>query len=331
MDHILQSRVDSQKIELGYSLMSEEHEPNMLVKYAQLAEKSGFTFATISDHYHPWINTQGQSPFVWGTLGAISQVTKTINLGTAVTCPTMRIHPAIIAQAAATCGALLPKRFFLGVGTGENLNEHILGAFWPPHEIRLAMLEEALEIIRELWKGKNTSYYGNFYVVENARIYTLPEEPIPIIVAAEGPKMAKAAGKTADGLMSTTPDKSLVNIFRKESENADLPYYCQVTVCYDEDENKARKIAHKQWPIPVLPGDLNRELPTPRTFEAAAELVTEDKIAELVTCGSNPEKHLEAIKKYLDAGFKKVSIHNIGPNQEGFFELYKEKIIPNIL
>jgi G6PDH family F420-dependent oxidoreductase len=180
--------------------MSEEHTPDKLVKYAQLAEQTGFTFATISDHYHPWLDIQGQSPFVWATLGAVSQVTKSLRLGTAVTCPTMRTHPAIIAQAAATTAALMPGRFFLGVGTGENLNEHIIGLAWPPHEIRSAMLEEAVEIIRELWKGKNTSYYGDFYIVENARIYTLPEKPIPIIVAAEGPNMASTAGQIGDGL-----------------------------------------------------------------------------------------------------------------------------------
>lgn len=310
--------------------MSEEHVPIELVKFAQLAEQANFTFATISDHYHPWLDAQGQSPFVWSTIGAISQVTKKIMLGTAVTCPTMRIHPAIIAQAAATSASLLPDRFFLGVGTGENLNEHILGTCWSSHEVRSAMLEEALEVIRELWKGKNTNYYGNFYVVENARIYTLPEKPIPVFVAAEGPKMASLAGKIGDGLISTTPDASLIEKFREGGKNNGLPCYCQVTVCYDEDEAKARKTAHKQWPIPAIPGDLNRELSIPQYFEATASLVTEEKVAEQVACGPDPKKHLEAIQKYIDAGFKKISIHNIGFNQEGFFKFYKEKIIPQL-
>jgi len=331
MAHVKLGNVDSKKIEIGYSLMSEEHMPDKLVEYAQLAEQSGFTFATISDHYHPWLDLQGQSPFVWSTIGAISQVTKTLRLGTAVTCPTMRIHPAIIAQAAATSAALMPDRFFLGVGTGENLNEHILGAFWPPHEIRSYMLEEALEVIRELWGGKNTSYYGNFYVVENARIYTLPEKPIPIYVAVEGPKMAALAGKIGDGLISTTPDGLFIEKFRSEGENDDLPCYCQVTVCYGEDEAKARQIALKQWPIPAIPGELDRELPTPKFFEVTAALVTEEKLVEQVACGPDPKKHMEAIQKYLDAGFKKVSVHNIGPNQEGFFKFYKEKIFPQLL
>jgi coenzyme F420-dependent glucose-6-phosphate dehydrogenase len=325
---IKQGNVDSQQIELGYALASEEHPPGKLVKYAQLAEQAGFTIATISDHYHPWIDATGQSPFVWATLGAISQATKTIHVGTAVTCPTMRIHPAILAQAAATTAAMMPGRFFLGVGTGENLNEHILGSFWPSFEVRSSMLEEAVDIIRTLWEGKPTSYYGDFYVVENARVYTLPEKPIPIIVAAEGPKMASIAGKIGDGLISTTPDHTLVEKFRSQSEDPDLPLYCQATVCYAATEQEARKIAYKQWPITAMPGELARELAVPKFFEETATLVTEEQIAKEVECGPDPKKHLESIKKYLDAGFKKVTIHNIGPYQEEFFKFYKEQVIP---
>ncbi len=310
--------------------MSEEHPPSELVKFAQLAEHAGFTFATISDHYHPWLDIQGQSPFVWSTLGAISQVTKTIRLGTAVTCPTMRIHPAIIAQAAATTAALMPGRFFLGVGTGENLNEHILGSIWSPHEIRSAMLEEAVDIIRELWKGKNTSYYGDFYVVENARIYTLPPKPIPIIVAAEGPIMAMTAGEIGDGLMSTKPDKTFIEKFHTAGGNTDLPCYCQATVCYAQDEQEARKIAYQQWPIPAVPEDLTRELPTPKYFESTSKLITEEQLSKEVANGPDPERHIAVIKKYLDAGFRKVSVHNIGPYQEEFFKMYKEQVIPAI-
>lgn len=328
--HIRQENVDPAQVEIGYSLMSEEHRPDRLVKYAQLAEQAGFSFTTISDHYHPWLDVEGQSPFVWGLLGAVSQVTKAIRVGTAVTCPTLRIHPAIIAQAAATAAALMPGRFFLGVGTGENLNEHILGSYWPPHEIRSSMLEEAVEIIRMLWEGKTVSYYGDFYVVENARVYTLPEKPIPIIVAAEGPKMASTAGKIGDGLISTSPDKSLIEKFRAEVEDDDLPCYCQATVCYAKDEATARKIAYKQWPISAIPGELNSELSTPKFFEQTALLVTEEQIAKEIECGPDPQKHIDVIKKFLDAGFRKVSIHNVGYEQEEFFRLYKEKVIPAI-
>jgi coenzyme F420-dependent glucose-6-phosphate dehydrogenase len=242
----------------------------------------------------------------------------------------MRIHPAIIAQAAATAASMMPDRFFLGLGTGENLNEHILGSVWPPHEIRSSMLEEAIDVIRELWSGKNTSYYGSYYVVEKAKIYTLPKNPIPIVVAAEGPKMARKAGEIGDGLMSTTPDKSFIAAFRKESEGEDLPLYCQATACYAKDEAQARKIAVKQWPITGLPGELTRELPTPKFFEQASTLVTEEAATKDVACGNDPERHLKAIKTFLDAGFRKVSIHNIGPNQEEFFKFYKEKVIPQV-
>ncbi len=181
-----------------------------------------------------------------------------------------------------------------------------------------------------LWKGETTSYYGDFYLVENARIYTLPERPVPIIVAAEGPKMAVTAGKIGDGLMSTTPDKSLIEKFNQEGGIDEAPCYGQATVCYAKDEATARKITLKQWPIPAIPGELNRELPTPKFFEATAKLVTEDMLAGEVAFGPDPEKHIEVIKKFLDAGYRKVSIHNVGPNQEDFFRLYKEKVIPAI-
>src|SRR5687767_4599123 len=173
-------------MELGYAISSEEHQPNKLVEMARRAEETGFTFALISDHFHPWVDAQGHSPFVWSVIGGIAQVTDTLRLGTGVTCPTVRIHPAILAQAAATCAAMMPGRFFFGVGTGENLNEHILGDHWPPVDTRRDMLDEAVEIIRLLWQGGTHSFEGAYYTVENARLYTLPDEPPPIMVAAAG-------------------------------------------------------------------------------------------------------------------------------------------------
>jgi G6PDH family F420-dependent oxidoreductase len=175
-------------VRLGYALSSEEWRPSDLVRGARLAEEAGFSFALISDHFHPWIDAQGQSPFVWSVLGGIAESTSTLEVGTGVTAPIVRIHPAIIAQAAATVGSMLEGRFFLGVGTGENLNEHITGARWPDWDVRSKMLEEAVEVIRDLWRGEVTSHDGRFYTVENARIYTLPEHPVPIHVAASGPR-----------------------------------------------------------------------------------------------------------------------------------------------
>lgn len=227
-------------IELGYALSSEEHPPADLVRYAQRAEEVGFEFALISDHYHPWISRQGQSPFVWSVLGAIAQTTKRLRLGTGVTCPTIRIHPAILAQATATVAAMMPGRFFFGVGAGENLNEHIIGDRWPPHDVRMAMLEEAVEVIRLLWEGKTQSYWGAHYTVEDAQLFTLPDEPPAIIVAAGGPNAAEAAGQLGDGMVTVGPHKKLIDTFHASGGEA-MPCYGQLTVCWAEDVRAAQR------------------------------------------------------------------------------------------
>jgi coenzyme F420-dependent glucose-6-phosphate dehydrogenase len=192
--------------EFGYALSSEEHGPTDLVENARLAEEAGFEFAMVSDHFHPWTDTQGQSPFVWSVIGGIARETEKIRLGTGVTCPTIRIHPAIIAQAAATSAAMMPGRFFLGLGTGENLNEHVVGEGWPAPDERLAMLEEAVEVIRLLWQGGTQSYDGRYFAVENARIYSMPDEPPPITMSGYGPKATELAARIADGYVNTGPE-----------------------------------------------------------------------------------------------------------------------------
>jgi coenzyme F420-dependent glucose-6-phosphate dehydrogenase len=314
-------------VEIGYSLSSEEHEPNDLVHHAHLAEEAGFTFALISDHFHPWIDRQGQSPFVWSVIGAIAHATERLRLGTGVTCPTIRIHPAIIAQAAATSAAMMPGRFFLGVGTGENLNEHILGDRWPPHDERLEMLEEAIEVMRLLWQGGEQTYRGFFYTVENARIYTLPDDPIEIIYAASGPKAAEAAGQLGDGLCSTSPDKEVVQKY-EEAGGAGKPKYGQFTVCYAQDEAEARRTAFEWWPNAAIKGELSQELPTPKFFEQAAKMVTEDDVAEVIICGPDPQKHIDKINEFVDAGFDHVYVHQVGPDQEGFIRFYEREVLP---
>src|SRR5687768_14742168 len=188
-------------VQIGYAISSEEHLPNDIVRHARLAEEAGFPYALISDHYHPWVDAQGHSPFVWSVIGGIATATEHLRLGTGVTCPTIRIHPAVIAQAAATSAAMMDGRFFLGVGTGEALNEHITGERWPETEVRQEMLVEAVEIIRLLWQGGNQSHHGTYYSVENARLYTLPKAEIPIVVAASGPESAELAGRIGDGLV----------------------------------------------------------------------------------------------------------------------------------
>ena len=238
--------------EFGINLASEAHGPDELTEYAYHAENVGFDFAVISDHYHPWVSKQGNSPFVWGTIGAIAERTDELELGTAVTCPTMRIHPAIVAQAAATAQVQLDGRFFLGVGTGERLNEHILGDRWPPHSVRLEMLEEAVEMIRELWSGKMVTHHGDQYTVENAQLFTLPDDVPPIIVSGLGPRAAKAAGRIGDGYVATSPKEKLVNQF--EAGGGEGPRYGGLMVSYAESDEKARRNAREWWPNAGLKG-----------------------------------------------------------------------------
>jgi coenzyme F420-dependent glucose-6-phosphate dehydrogenase len=315
--------------EFGYALSSEEHHPNDLVRYAQWAEEAGFSFAMVSDHYHPWIDQQGHSPFVWNVIGAIANATERLRLGTGVVCPTIRIHPAIIAQAAATSAAMMPGRFMLGLGTGENLNEHITGYRWPPHDVRLEMLEEAVSIIRLLWEGDSQSYWGTYFVVENARIYTLPEELPPILIAAGGTKTAEVAGRIGDGLVSTAPKEDLLDEFDRGG-GAGKPRYGQVTVCWDEDEEEARRIAHKWWPTSGLPGELTQELPMPAHFEQAVQLVDEETVTEKIVCGPDADRHIQAIQKFVDAGFDHIYVHQVGPKQEDFFRFYADQVLPSL-
>ena len=313
-------------VELGYKLSSEEHAPNDLIANARRAEEVGFTFGMISDHYHPWVDTQGQAPFVWSVIGGISQVTQRFSVVTGVTCPTVRIHPAIIAQAAATAAAMMPGRFHLGVGTGENLNEHILGGAWPSAAVRREMLEEAIQVMRGLWKGEDYSHRGPHYTVENARIYTLPQQIPGIYVAASGEQAAQTAAKLGDGLVSTSPQAELVKTF-EQAGGTGKPKYAEMTVCWAADEATGKKTALEIWPNAGLGGELSQELPLPRHFEQAAQTVREDDLSS-IPCGPDPEKHRAAIKQYVDAGFTHLAIHQIGPDQDGFFRFYQQEVLP---
>jgi coenzyme F420-dependent glucose-6-phosphate dehydrogenase len=314
----------------GYALSSEEHAPSDLVRNARLAEEAGFEFALISDHFHPWIDRQGHSPFVWSVLGGIAEATERLRVGTGVTCPTIRIHPAIIAHAAATTAAMMPGRFFLGVGTGENLNEHVLGDKWPDWDVRARMLEESIEVMRELWKGDITSFEGEFYTVENARLYTLPDQPIPVMIAASGPRAAELAGRLGDGFIGTAPERELLTAFDKGRRGKKRPRYGQVTVCWGRDERKARKTAHEFWPTAAIPGESGQELPNPKHFEQLAEIVTEDMVAERVVCGPDIERHVAALRKFVDAGYDHVYVHQVGPDQKGFIEAYARDVLPKL-
>jgi coenzyme F420-dependent glucose-6-phosphate dehydrogenase len=312
-------------VEFGYALSSEEHRPKALVEQAQRAEAAGFDFALISDHYHPWLDVQGQSCNVWPVLGAIAGATSSLRLGTGVTCPIVRTHPAIIAQAAATVADLMPGRFFLGVGTGEALNEHVVGEHWPPIDIRLEMLREAVEVIRKLWSGDQVDHRGEYFIVDNARIYTLPDEPPQIYMAASGEAAAKVAGEIADGLISTGPDPALVEAF---GERNGRPRYGQVAVCWAHTEQQGIETAFKYWPTSALEGMFKAELPLPAHFKEAVSTVREEDVAEQVACGPDVEKHVKALRKYIDAGYDHVYVHQIGYEQDGFFEFYERDVLP---
>src|SRR3954453_11960502 len=301
--------------ELGFAFSSEDHPPQELVRQARAAEQAGFTFGLISDHFHPWVSKQGNSPFVWSVIGGIAQVTETFRLGTGVTCPTIRIHPAIVAQAAATCACMMPGRFFLGVGTGENLNEHVLGDRWPLPDERLELLEEAVEVMRLLWQGGEQTHRGKHYAADHARIYDIPDGGIDVYVAAAQAKAAQLAGEIGDGLISTSPDEDVVKKFGQ-----DKPKLGMMHVAYDTDEKKALKRAHELWPNTALQGSLGQELATPSDFAGAAPMVSPDDVGESVPHGPNPDKYVELIQKYEKAGFTHVYIHQIGDNQKEFCE-----------
>jgi G6PDH family F420-dependent oxidoreductase len=315
-------------IELGYSLSSEEFGPRELVRLAQRAEEVGFEFASVSDHYQPWTDRQGHSPFVWSVIGGIAQVTQRLRLGTGVTCPIIRIHPAIVAHAAATAAVMMPKRFFLGVGAGENLNEHILGHHWPPVDVRHEMLAEAIAVMRVLWQGGSQSHRGVYYTVEDARIYTLPDQPPALLVAAGGVRSAELAGQLGDGLIATQPNRKLIHRFVRAG-GADKPRYGHLTVCWGHTEAQARRTAREYWPNAGIPRALHTELPLPRHFEQAAHTVSEDAVAEHVICGPAPTRYVSAIEEFEAAGFTHVSIHQIGPDQEGFFRFCQHEILPH--
>jgi G6PDH family F420-dependent oxidoreductase len=310
--------------EFGYWLSSEEHRPLDLVRDARRAEEQGFSFAMISDHFHPWIDAQGHSPFVWSVIGGIAATTERIAIATGVTCPLIRTHPAIVAHAAATCGALLPGRFTLGLGTGENLNEHVLGDRWPAPDERVELLEEAIEVIRLLWEGGEQTHRGKHYTVDHARLYTLPDEPVPIAVAAAKPNAAKLAGRLGDALVNTTPDEELVSAYREAGGKG--PLYGQVRLCWAEDEDEAKETVFRLWRHTGLGGTINQELPRPSDFDAVAESVTKEMATKDVPCGPDPEPIVEAVREWEQAGFDHIALHQVGPDQDGFFRFWEQEL-----
>jgi len=314
--------------EIGYTLSSEEHSPTDLVEHAQRAAAAGFDFCSISDHFHPWVSEQGESPFVWSTLGGVAAATDDIDVGVGVSAPIQRLHPALYAQAAATVATMFEDRqFYAGVGTGENLNEHVLGDRWPEHSVRVEMLEEAIEVIRALWTGQEVSHYGDHYTVENARLFTVPETPPPICVSAYGERAARAAADFGDGFWSVGPQETVETW---ADHGGSGPRFCQLQACVAETEAEAVATAYEKWPNSALPGELSTELATPALFEQATEMVTEDDIAEgSIITDPDPQAHIDAIQTAVDAGYDHVYTMQIGDDQGAMLELYEEDALPS--
>jgi G6PDH family F420-dependent oxidoreductase len=318
---------------IGYFLSCEEYGPAELVEQARMAEQAGFESLWISDHFHPWNDAQGESPFVWSVIGAIAQVCS-LPITTAVTCPTVRVHPAIVAQAAATSAVLTGGRFILGVGSGEALNEHVTGARWPDATVRLDMLEEAVDVMRALWRGGYVDHHGEYYTVENARIYTLPDEPIPVYVSGFGPKAIDVAGRIGDGFVTTSPDADAIKQFRA-SGGEGKPVSAGYKVCWGRDDEPCIDTAHRLWANSGVPGELAQVLPSPRHFEQVSQLVTRESTADSIAYGSDVDRHVAAFRPYAEAGVDVVHISQMGAREDnstaaGFFEFYRDQVLPRL-
>jgi G6PDH family F420-dependent oxidoreductase len=309
----------------GYFLSSEELGPKEIVETAQLAERAGFDRVWVSDHYHPWLEEQGESPFVWSVLGAIAATTS-LRMTTAVTCPTYRIHPAVLAQATATTASLAPGRFSFGIGSGELLNEHILGDTWAPTSIRLERLEEAVEIIRRLWAGETLTHRGTHFSVDRARIFSLPDEPPPILISGFGPEATDLAARIGDGYVNTNPDPELLQRYRKAGGSG--PAHAGTKICWAPSEDDAAKTAARLWGFQGISGQSSQELPSWVEFAELAQAGSPEDAAESVPCGPDPERAADAIRAYVDAGYDEVYISQMGPDQAGGIRFLADEVLP---
>ena len=313
-------------LEFGYTLSSEEHAPSVLVENAARAEDAGFSFASISDHFHPWVEAQGHSPFVWAVLGSIAERTSVMNVAVGVTCPIVRLHPAIVAHAAATTSLLLEGRFLLGVGTGEALNEHILGDRWPTPQTRRDMLAEAIGVMRSLWSGDTVDHHGEHFTVENARLFDPPADPVPVIVSGFGEQAIDLAAEVGDGYWGHSPDRSSVE--RYERGGGSGPRFSQIDVCWAADTASARSTVHRIWPTGGLSGQLSQDLPTWTHFESATRPVRVEDATATTPCGPDPQPYVAAVQQFVEAGYDHLYFHQIGPDQEGFFEFWRTELGP---
>jgi G6PDH family F420-dependent oxidoreductase len=309
---------------IGYKLATEGFGPKELIRQAVLAEQAGFDFVEMSDHYHPWVEAQGHSAFTWSLLSAIAMKTERIGLATGVTCPSVRYHPAIIAQAAATLAIISDGRFTLGVGAGERLNEHVTGLGFPARQVRHERLREALEIIRLLWQGGYRSYDGRHLKLEDARVFDLPAELPVIAVAASGPESARIAAELGDGLFAVEPDADLVGTWHGLGGHG--PAYGEMPLAWAQDEDKAVAAVLEKNAFTLTGWKVMAELPNPVNFEAVTALVTQDQIREQFACGPDPERHLDIARRFAGAGFDHLVALNAGPDPDGFMDFFASEL-----
>lgn len=315
-------------VRFGYTLFSELNGPADLVSQARSAEEAGFAFAGISDHFHPWLDSHSDSPFAWSVLGAVAERTDRLDLMTLVTCPFLRYHPAIIAQAAATVAVMSDGRFTLGIGAGERLNEHVVGAGWPPADIRHEMLTESLEAMRALWEGEFTTYRGTHVTVEDARLYTVPDRPPQVAIAASGTESAGIAARLGDGIIAVEPDGALLEDFAAQGGRGKRRIG-QIPLAYDADEAAAQEYAMRfKFGLPGWKA--MAELPNPVNFEAAVSAVRQEDVLGLVPAGPDPDVHVRGIRQFVDAGFDEVAVVQIGDDMDGFFRFWQEEVAPRL-
>ena len=311
-------------------MMTEQAGPRELVEHVVGAEEAGFDFSVTSDHYFPWLSSQGHSPYAWSVLGAAAQATSRIPLMTYVTCPTTRYHPAVVAQKAATMQLLADGRFRLGLGSGENLNEHVVGGGWPSARVRLEMLEEAIEIIRALLAGGNVSYHGTHFDVEDAKLWDLPEESPPIGVAVSGSRSCELAGRLADLVIATEPKSDLLESFDRHG-GVGKPKVGQLPVCYDPDRAAAVARAHDQFRWSVGGWPVNAQLPGPVAFDRATAYVTPEDIAQAIPCGDDVRTFVDAVGAFVEAGFTEVALVQVGGDQQRpYLEWARDVLLPSL-
>jgi G6PDH family F420-dependent oxidoreductase len=312
----------------GYTLMTEQSGPRELVRYARAAEDAGFDFEVMSDHYFPWLDEQGHAPYAWSVLGAVAQVTQRVELMTYVTCPIMRYHPAVVAQKAATLGLLSDNRFTLGLGSGENLNEHVVGEGWPPVNVRHEMLEEAVRIIRALLDGGYVNFSGRHFRVDSAKVWDLPEEPVRIGAAVSGEQSIERFAPLADDLVAVEPEASIVDSWRRHAGD-DARTIGQLPICWDPDRDRAVERAHAQFRWFGGGWKVNAELPGPSGFAGATQFVRPEDVAESIPCGPDVDAIVAAVRAYEKAGFSHVAVVQIGDEgQESFLDFAERELLP---